>query len=258
MEGRLAGLRVVITRPDPQASELVALLEAEGARAIRFPTIRIAPPEDDYAALDAALRALGSFDWLLLTSANAAEAVAARCEALGCGSALAGVRVAAVGAKCAEAAESHALPVSLVPEQADAESLAEALQSSVGAGQRLLFPRADIARPTLPERLRQVGAVVVDPIAYRTVAAEPSPAALAELDLGTDWLTFTSPSTVRAFTRLVGNRRAARLHAVPCVVIGPTTAAAAQQEGYQHVIEARERSMAGLVARIGQAQGRKP
>jgi uroporphyrinogen III methyltransferase/synthase len=53
----LMGRRVLVTRTRDQASTLVALLRAAGARPVELPTIAIQPPES-YAELDAALQGL--------------------------------------------------------------------------------------------------------------------------------------------------------------------------------------------------------
>ena len=66
----LFGRRVLVTRAEDQADDMVAALRAAGAEAVVTPMIRIAPPES-FAAADAALARLGDYDVLLLTSANA-------------------------------------------------------------------------------------------------------------------------------------------------------------------------------------------
>src|SRR4051812_22093722 len=69
-ERPLFGKRIVVTRSREQAPELVELLESFGADPIEAPMIRIAPPED-YAPLDGAIQKVGTFDWIVFTSANA-------------------------------------------------------------------------------------------------------------------------------------------------------------------------------------------
>src|SRR2546426_11897275 len=71
---RLAGKRVVVTRTLEQSELLSRELEARGATVRLVPLIRFAPPEDP-APFDAALRALGKFDWLFLTSQNVVRAI---------------------------------------------------------------------------------------------------------------------------------------------------------------------------------------
>ena len=66
----LAGRRVLITRAPRQASELADRLRELGAIPIVVPTIEIGPPSS-FAALDAALASLSSFDLIAFTSGNA-------------------------------------------------------------------------------------------------------------------------------------------------------------------------------------------
>ena len=68
----LTNIRILITRPRHQASELAFELKALGAIPILIPTIEIISPET-YAPLDDALAQLGQYDWLIFTSANAVE-----------------------------------------------------------------------------------------------------------------------------------------------------------------------------------------
>jgi len=79
--GALQGRRIVITRPAEKARRLAERLRSLGAVPIEFPTVRIEPAEA--GPLDAALRALDSFDWIVFTSANGVDAVFARLAAAG-------------------------------------------------------------------------------------------------------------------------------------------------------------------------------
>ncbi|MCD6485833.1 MAG: uroporphyrinogen-III C-methyltransferase, partial [Syntrophobacterales bacterium] len=62
----LFGKGIVITRPEEQSDEFVALLRDEGARVIPFPTIRIVPPED-YGDLDRAIKNIEKYHWIIFT-----------------------------------------------------------------------------------------------------------------------------------------------------------------------------------------------
>ena len=75
----LFGRRVVVTRARAQAGELSVELEKLGAEVLEFPTIEVRPP-DDLGPLDAAIRDLDSFDWLVFTSVNGVEAFVERLE----------------------------------------------------------------------------------------------------------------------------------------------------------------------------------
>ena len=240
---------VVITRAEHQADELRALLEAAGFHTLLYPAIAIQPPAD-ISALDAALRHARAYDWLLLTSANAVEALARRLEALGLSPhALRGPAIAAVGPATARAVrERLGLEVALTPRKAVGESLLAALPLT--AGQRALLPRAARARDVLPDGLRARGVQVDVVTAYETVIGSGGDDLPAALQAGhVDAVTFTSPSTVR--NTLIRLQREAGLGAdvlagVTIACIGPVTADAARGAGLRVDIMPEEYTTAGL------------
>ncbi len=119
----LTGRRILVTRAAHQAGKLSEGLRALGAEPVEVPVIEIQPPSE-FAPLDRALRELGSYDWLILTSANTVRALADRAAHLSVSVENAAPRqVAAIGAATAEAARLAGLPVTLVPESYVAESL---------------------------------------------------------------------------------------------------------------------------------------
>jgi uroporphyrinogen-III synthase len=92
------------------------------------------------------------------------------------------------------------------------------------AGQRILLPRAAVARDLVPVELARRGAVVDVVEAYRTVA----PAGAFDLSEKPDWITFTSSSTVRNFVAMAG---AEAIAGVKVASIGPVTSATAREFG---------------------------
>lgn len=244
----LAGWHIAITRPAGQAGEFAMLLEAAGARVSALPSIAIAPAAD-LAALDAALRELPSYDWIVLTSANGVRAVAVRLAALGIRWEDRGLaRVAVIGPATAEALAAQGVTADLVP----AEYVAEAILDGMGnvAGQRVLLARADIARPALADGLRLRGAEVVEVAAYRTVPVAVEPEALRWLlaDDRPDGITFTSSSTVEGFCAglaAVGLESSA-LAGIALACIGPITAATLREHGLEPAVVAAEYTTPGL------------
>src|ERR1039458_3577866 len=103
----LAHRRLLPPPPPQQASELADRLRALGATPISIPTIEIAPPAS-FAALDAALASLSSFDVVAFTSANAVTAFQQRARLLGIvlGIAPQPRRIAVVGPSTARAVEA--------------------------------------------------------------------------------------------------------------------------------------------------------
>jgi uroporphyrinogen III methyltransferase / synthase len=241
----LQGKRVLITRPRAQAGELVRRLEEQGAIPVLFPTIEIAPSEDS-ADLDQAIAHLSTYHWVIFTSANGVSAFWARLALLGLGPAqFDGVRVAAIGPATARALSERGVKTDFIPD----EYIAEAILPGLGEvrGQRILLPRADIARRALLDELVHRGALVDEIAAYTTVPAQPGAEELRELEKGVDIATFTSSSTLRNFFSLLGERAAGLLQGVLIACIGPITAETAHSYGLEVPLTAAEYTTAGLV-----------
>ena len=249
----LFGRRIVVTRSRDQAHELVDMLEERGADAIQTPTIRITPPED-FDALDHACADAATFDWIVLTSANAADAFFGRLLQRGDARDLKGVRVCAIGSGTAQRVGRYGLRADLVPDESRAEGVFDALKAAGPlAGTRFLLPRADIAREVLPDQLRDSGATVTDVVAYRTVLAGGERDADHDiyrmlLERQIDAVTFTSASTVRNFARILGEEQAADLlNTTVVAAIGPVTAEAAQQLGIRTTVMPKKYTIPDLV-----------
>ncbi len=246
----LAGRTIIVTRSRAQAGALSSSLTAQGARIIEIPTIAILPP-DDYGPLDAALAALDTYDWLLVTSANAARVLGERGALL---QRRAKPRqVGAVGRSTAEALESVGFSVDLVPEPFVAESLVSALAPGV-AGKRILLARAAAARDILPDSLGAAGAQVDVVDAYRTVLPGESRELLTSaMKAAPDAITFTSSSTVTNFLALVASAGLSRPQTLPAFSIGPITSATLRQHNWPPAGEAAEHDIPGLVAVVLEA-----
>jgi uroporphyrinogen III methyltransferase/synthase len=250
----LFGRRVVVTRARAQAGELSADLEKLGAEIQEFPTIEITPPED-FGPLDAAIRDLDSFGLIVFTSVNGVEAFLDRLRhhGLDLRAVPRGAKVAAIGPATAARIERAGLRIDVVPEEYRAEALIGALGTYPLAGERVLIPRAKVAREILPEKLREAGAEVVVPPVYESV---PSSDGKEELSLRLqsgeiDCVTFTASSTVENFVNTFGAGEAVRLLAETKVAcIGPITAGTAREHGLGVDAEAREYTIPGLVEAV--------
>ncbi len=238
---------VAITRARADANPLARLLRAAGFEPALFPTIEIRPL-DENAAWRRALEKWDCYDWVVFTSAHAVHTLPPTLALLPKGGGAGGGRIAAIGAKTAAALRARGIEPDLVP----AEHTAEALVAALGdlRGRWVLFPCSDIARETLPKGVAAAGGVAHQITVYRTLPAAPNPDGLAALQRGVDWLTFTSPSTVRNFLRLLDGTALdpLRLPGLPKVAcIGPTTAAAAREAGFRVDAVARPHTIEGLV-----------
>lgn len=247
--------KIVVTRSNHQAHDLVALLEAREAVPVLYPCIAIEPVTDTRRLDDGIRRVVtGEYDWMVLTSANTVMALSTRLDALGIiASDLAGSRIAAIGPGTADSVRSVLrLEAALVPDAYEAEDLVEAL--SVTEGSRVFLPQSAIARPTLREMLTGAGADVHAVAAYRTVmggGGADVPDMLVKRQI--DAVTFTSSSTVENFEQrlAVEGGRLDMLDEVCVACLGRKTSATAEELGLTVSVSPAENTLACLVEALG-------
>ena len=205
-----AGRRVVLTREAQGNAPWLARLGELGLPVLDLPLLTyetLAPPAPP-----------GQWDWALLTSPQAARALAVW------GRLPSGVRLGTLGAGTRAALEAAGLRDELGCEAADGAALSRAFMASVMAPCRVLLPGA-VSRLAEPGRtLRAAGYEVLEVSLYRTSAVPPEQLPVAPVKAG-DVIFFCSPTAVRAFA-------AAWKERPDCVAIGATTAAVAREAGF--------------------------
>ena len=243
----LFGKRVLVTRSRSQASRLCTLLEQAGANTVELPTIQIGPLED-FSELDATLKNIADYQWVIFASANAVESVFDRFESQGKDArALAGMTVGAIGPTTAQALSRWGITADFVPSRPVSAVVLKELSGRDWKDVSVLLPSADIGRDELEKGLTNLGAKVNRLAAYRNVPVEgvSGLAKKAFVD-GVDIVTFTSSSTVRNLVEMLdGDRAALETSFIAC--IGPVTSATARELGLQVDLEATEHTVEGLV-----------
>jgi uroporphyrinogen III methyltransferase/synthase len=166
---QLIGLKVLVTRGRTQSAEITSLLEKAGAEVINCPTIEIREPHS-WAALDAAIEKLESYDWIIFTSTNGVEFFYRRlAQRRGEAARLPDKTITcAIGPATAKALETASARVDIVARDSKAEGVLAAIIEQAGGpdnmrGLRFLIPRARIARDVLPVELSALGATVGGP-----------------------------------------------------------------------------------------------
>lgn len=248
--------RVAITRSQGQQGALAHRLAELGAEVIALPTIAFEPA--DPAPIQAAIEHLATYDRVIFTSANGVDAFLDALYAAGRDPrAFAAARIACIGPATARRLRERGLVADQVPHQFVAEALIDALLEEGVAGQRILIPRAEIAREILPDTLRAHGAHVDVLAAYRTVPPPVDAAALARIANGEiDLVTFTSSSTVQHFRALFDDPTFERVRArIGAACIGPITADTARAHGLRVAVMATEYTIPGLVDALARSRG---
>ena len=213
----LAGKKILLTRPR-EAGELAgALAEKPG------------------------------YDWLVFTSRNGVRIFRdslrqARVDIR----TLAGVKVAAIGPGTGSALEEVGIWPDLMPEIYDGGHLGMALKEAVKTGERVLLPRARKGSPEVTAPLLKIPGVEIREIPVYDIVYETCPFLDIRKEIEekiTDYVLFTSASTVRGFVKTAEGMD---FSLVTALCIGKQTAEAAA--GYRmQVRTAREATPRALV-----------
>ena len=245
----LFGTRIAITRAPSQSPELRSRLESLGAEVLDLPVISIQPPADP-APLDAAIARLAGYDWIVFTSANGVRFFLDRLDRSPHDLRSLRAGICAIGPATRRAIEDLHLKVDLMPDEFFAEALVAAFAQHDVRGQRILLPRAAVARDVIPAELARLGAQVEVVEAYRNVPPPDAAERVRAVFSGShrpDWITFTSSSTVTNFVEIVGPGALEGIHAAS---IGPVTSATLRSHGIEPAVEASDYTIDGLVAAI--------
>ncbi|MFC0297008.1 uroporphyrinogen-III synthase [Geobacillus jurassicus] len=248
MAGRpLDGKTVLVTRGKEQAAPFSAQLRAAGAVPVEIPLIAIQPAAPEEIA--AIAERINEYHWLIFTSANAVRFFFPHVllpQPL--------PKMAVVGRKTAAALAERGLSPALVPDDYTAERLAAALVPHIKRGDRVLFVKGNLARPTLPESLRNAGAVVDELTVYETAPDESGRERLLSLlrRRELDAVTLMSPSAVDSFVRLLGKEAVSLLFGVAVACIGPVTKEAAERAGIPVHICAADYTADGIIKAMEQ------
>jgi len=229
--GRLEGLGVVITRPEPAASVLAAALLREGARPFVFPALAIEETQPTPKQEDA-LGRLPECGLAIFISANAVErglAVARRS-----GPWPAHTRVAAVGEATAQALRNSGFATVISPkERHDSEALLALPELRSVKGENIVVFRGEGGREHLRDVLEDRGARVDYVECYRRSRPRTDPAPLLAAWARGDVhaVSALSAETLENFLAMLGAEADARI--AGCALVVPHAAIAAHPDARQ-------------------------
>lgn len=234
--GPMGGLRVIVTRAHHQIGGLAMALRDAGAEVVNLPLLEILPPADP-RPLQKAARRIGDYDWVVLTSTNAVDALLkeTRLELPP------EVSVATVGGATADRLKQlSGRTADIEARRSDAVGLAAELLETLGGRRRVLLPQAGDARPILADTLAGAGVALTTVVAYDKGlppgAAERAGDLFRGMPVG--WVTFTSSRIVRHFVDILGKGWARRKKELFAASIGPVTSSALREAGVEPAVEA--------------------
>jgi uroporphyrinogen-III synthase len=181
-------VRLLLTRPEPDAQRTAAALRAQGHDVVAAPLLRIAPVTDAQ---------IGDGPWaaILITSANAADAIAAHARV----TPLRALPVFAVGQRSAEAVAAAGF-ADVTSADGNVTDLARLVAARMQPAAPLLYLAGEDRSGDLAGNLRAHGFAVETIIVYRAVAATGLlPVAAEALSSGIDGVLHFSRRSAEAY-----------------------------------------------------------
>jgi uroporphyrinogen-III synthase len=217
-------MAILVIRNDDRFS---SLLREAGFEVVNLELIET-KPADDLAPFREKLARLSAYDGIFFTSPVAAEIFVN--ERNGSNGFRGGVY--ALGQRARKVLAGARLDVKASEAANTAEELLASFNDQEFNGKRFLFVRGEKSIRTIPERL-DGKAVVDEVVVYKTEVANVESATIRDLDQRLssgeiDRVCFFSPSAVERFAGLFGEHK----DSVKAAAIGPTTADAARQAGF--------------------------
>jgi len=250
-------ITVLVTRSAGQSSQFSELLQTVGLQVLEMPALEIRPPTS-WQPLDAAIADLKTYDWLILTSANAVHYFCQRLATVGHPADLQGVKLAVVGKKTARVLQQQGLEADFIPPDFVADALVADFPEPV-TGLKILFPRVESGgREVLVKEMTAAGATVIEVAAYESgCPTAPDATAIAALQSGhVHIITFASSKTVRHTCHLLqqglGDQWAQVVATVAIASIGPKTSDTCHELLGRVDIAATKYTLEGLTEAIAQ------
>ena len=198
----LSGRRIAVTRTREQTSELAGKLISLSAHVLELPLLVVSKEVDKQLLADVLLD-LGTYDWIVFTSANGVRfffeefhRVFDDIRALGL------LRFAAVGEATTRAITAQHLHVECQPKDATAEGLADELVATGSLEHaKVLVITGNLNRDTLVKKLEEARAIVDRLQVYKTEKTDltADPVAADFRAQGADAILFASSSAVQSF-----------------------------------------------------------
>ncbi|WP_404421382.1 uroporphyrinogen-III C-methyltransferase [Nibricoccus sp. IMCC34717] len=250
----LHGRRIAITRTRDQNSELREKLEALGAEVLELPLITISKDYDKHSFVEI-LSELGSYDWIVFTSANGVRYFFEEFfKGFGDVRSLGLLRFACVGKATAREIERLHLKVECMPDTATGESLATALVATGSLDSaKVIVVTGNLNRDALVRKLEAASAIVDKLLLYKTDKTDLAQDPIADdfREKGADAILFASSSAVASFSEQESALALGPNAKRPLIgSIGPQTSETLKDLGHPADFVAAKPSLDALIAAL--------
>lgn len=241
----------ISTRPAGRSDEMKRLFETAGAQLLEMPLIKTEPLAIS-AEEEKLLATIGQFDWLILTSANGVHFFFEKFSKISDKQKLPEhLKIAVIGNKTKNKLEKYGYQPGFTNPGNTAEDFSEAFLKHLQKEKKhpnILLALGNLARMVIQDELKNsANCTRID--FYTTVIPDSIDQNIMQQikEDRYEMLIFTSPSGIKNFLKINGNKHAATLR-VAC--IGETTAHTAKENGIEPLVIAEEASAKGLVDSI--------
>jgi uroporphyrinogen III methyltransferase / synthase len=253
----LFGKKILLCRPQDDSDRTAEALESLGATVYSQPALQVERPES-WLELDREIGRLSQYHWIIFSSRFGVRALLDRVHSLGKDSRVLGnCRLAGVGPSVREELEKYHLRADLIASSPYGAKplLRELLQSTNGLSEKSTDPKTRFliignnrTDPFLGLELQSGGFDVSTVSAYRTIAVpSPAPSVSEKLKAGSiDYCLATSPAVALTLVDWFGKE----LNKTRIASISPAVTAIFEGLDLKNIVEAKEASMAGIVAAI--------
>ena len=228
----LFGKNILVTRSPNQSAALSNFLQNEAANVIEIPTIEITPLSDN-TTLDFALSHLNKYDWIVFSSTNAVDSIFNRLNILEYDArAFYNTKIAAIGSVTAEQLKKNGISQpDIIVTQSQGSSLIKKFETINIKNNKILIPEPNIGSSLDIKQIERYGAKVKTITAYNNKIPNQSKKKLINtLEKGIDVITFTSRSTVRNFSIMLG-KQLELIDTCKIACLGPSTAEEVSKSG---------------------------
>lgn len=248
----LTGKQVLLTGTRELVRKQHRSLLTKGAESIDMSLIYTEPAADEI--LEAALRDLTAYSWLIFTSSNGVKLFFESMKKFGVDYRKAAhLKFAVVGPGTGDMLKDYGFHADFMPESYTSEALAEGLAGQMNCSQKVLVFRAKEGSKSLNQCFQIKGIHYTDVAAYATRADWRKQDLLLRAMKDADYMTFASGSAVRAFAEMtVGVTEYPKI-----VCIGPVTAREAKKAGLTVCATAENYTIEGLTECLCQLQNRE-
>ena len=252
MKKPLFGKTIVVTRDRHGNTDFAAEIIHRSGNPIEFPTIKIKPLTQTNKFLHALAKFPG-YDWIIFTSPNGVRIFFDYLHSMAKDARVfASAKIAAIGTQTAARLTEFGINPDFVPTVFTGKELGNQLIARANMrGKKILLLRSKLASNELVDLLQQAGAEVDNAPLYTVVTEKSDNKPLKEkISSGAaDWLTFTSPSCVRAFFEQIPPDLV-NSGSVKVASIGPVTSEQLKNIGVKIDIQAAEHTISGLLDAI--------